>query len=94
VQLLAEVAFQTAHWAIHPVEYANFRIIDKNMNVAPVMIGARELENVTLYFAAHSLATTGKIFPSSLKSRIVISSPLHLPPSCHSQYGTRLTRLP
>jgi hypothetical protein len=51
------VAFQTAHRAIHPVEYPDFRIIDKNMDMPPIMVGARELENVTIYFATHFLVS-------------------------------------
>jgi hypothetical protein len=51
------VTFQTAHWAIHPVEYPDFRIIDKNVDMPTVMVRARELENVTSYFTAHFLVS-------------------------------------
>ena len=53
-QLLAEAGLKSSHRPVHPVEHADFLVILKNMNVPPVVVRARELENIAFDFASHA----------------------------------------
>jgi hypothetical protein len=71
-QLLAEAGLESSHRPVHPVEDADFLVILKNMNVPPVVVRARELENVASYFSAHDLSFASDEAEKGVKRRIKI----------------------